>query len=86
MANAAQTEQDITVEVDRYIVWPGQALGYKIGQLKISELRARATRELGGRFDIRKFHDLVLGEGALPLESLEKRVQAWISSSRTASQ
>ncbi len=85
-ANAAKTEQDITVEVDRYIVWPGQALGYKMGQLKIRDLRAQATRQLGARFDIRKFHDLVLGEGALPLESLEKRVQAWISSSRTASQ
>jgi uncharacterized protein (DUF885 family) len=84
--NAAKTEQDITVEVDRYIVWPGQALGYKMGQLKIRDLRAQAMRELGGRFDIRKFHDLVLGEGALPLDSLEKRVQAWISSSRTSSQ
>jgi uncharacterized protein (DUF885 family) len=78
-ANAAKTEQDITVEVDRYIVWPGQALGYKMGQLKIRDLRASSSRELGTKFDLRKFHDLVLGEGAVPLDVLERRVQAWVS-------
>jgi len=85
-ANAAKTEQDITVEVDRYIVWPGQALGYKMGQLKIRDLRAQATADLGERFDVRKFHDLVLGQGAVPLDALEKRVAAWISASRAQSQ
>jgi uncharacterized protein (DUF885 family) len=76
---AAKTDQDIIVEVDRYIVWPGQALGYKIGQLKIRELRAKAEQRLGSRFDIRRFHDLLLGEGALPLDGLESRVQSWVA-------
>ena len=78
--NAAKTLQDITVEVDRYIVWPGQAVGYKIGQLKIRELRTNAERRLGSKFDIRAFHDVVLGQGALPLDVLEQRVEQWIKS------
>jgi uncharacterized protein (DUF885 family) len=75
--NTGQPEQNAVVEVDRYIVWPGQALGYKIGQLKIQELRHAAEQELGDHFDIRAFHDAVLDQGALPLDILDARVTKW---------
>ncbi len=77
--NAAKTEQDIINEIDRYISWPGQALAYKIGQLKILELRKNAAQGLGADFDIKAFHDAILGGGALPLEVLETRMNLWLA-------
>ncbi|MFL6277853.1 MAG: DUF885 domain-containing protein [Blastocatellia bacterium] len=80
--NTAKTENDIVVEVDRYIVWPGQALAYKLGELKIKELRARAARELGARFDVRKFHNAILDDGPLPLDLLDRRINDWLSAEK----
>src|SRR5208282_6818081 len=77
--NTGKTDQDIIVEVDRYIVWPGQALAYKLGQLKIRELRTAAEAQLGDKFNVRSFHDAVLENGALPLSILEQRVHQWTS-------
>ncbi len=80
--NTGKTQHDIEVEVDRYIAWPAQALGYKLGELKIKALRARAKEALGERFDLRAFHDRVLDDGALPLEVLDAHVNAWIEARR----
>ncbi|HVO57357.1 MAG TPA: DUF885 domain-containing protein [Dongiaceae bacterium] len=77
--NTGKTDQDVTVEVDRYIVWPGQALAYKTGQLKIRALRSEAEKKLGARFDVRKFHDAVLENGAIPMNVLEPRMRDWIA-------
>ena len=79
MNNAAKTETDIVNEIDRYISWPGQALAYKIGQLKMLELRRKCEGALGDDFDIKAFHDEMLGAGALPMEILETRMNRWLA-------
>ncbi|MYM74581.1 DUF885 family protein [Duganella sp. FT134W] len=83
-AHSGIEEVEVQSETDRYIVWPGQALGYKIGQLKILELRDYARKELGDRFDIRAFHDQVLGAGALPMDVLEAHIKQWVASQKQA--
>jgi uncharacterized protein (DUF885 family) len=82
--HTAMDDTNIASEVDRYIAWPGQALAYKMGQMKILELRERAKRELGVKFDIRKFHDAVLGEGPLPLDVLDQQITSWIAEQKRA--
>jgi uncharacterized protein (DUF885 family) len=77
--NCLLSERDIQKEVERYICWPGQATSYKVGELKIRELRARAEKAQGGKFDIRVFHDVILRDGALPLDVLDEQVSAWIA-------
>jgi uncharacterized protein (DUF885 family) len=82
--NSSKTRHDIEVEIDRYIAWPGQALAYKIGELKLKELRAWAQQELGDKFSIRDFHDEILGAGALPLDVLDGRVRRWVAAEKRA--
>jgi uncharacterized protein (DUF885 family) len=79
LANAALSRDEVVREVERYVTRPGQATSYKIGMMKILELREQARRELGGKFDLRAFHDVVLGEGSLPLDVLEEQVRVWIA-------
>ena len=81
-AHSSDDEPDVQAETDRYISTPGQALAYKIGQLKILDLRAHAKKELGDKFDIRAFHDEILDGGALPLDVLDARVSAWIAATK----
>jgi uncharacterized protein (DUF885 family) len=81
-AHSAVPETDVQAEVDRYIAWPAQALGYKVGQLKLLELRDKAQKALGSRFDLRAFHDQVLDSGALPLDLLEQRIDSWIATQK----
>jgi uncharacterized protein (DUF885 family) len=84
LANTALSAATIDGEIDRYITWPAQALSYKIGELKIRELRARAEAELGSSFDIRRFHDMVVGNGSLPIAVLEDMVENWIAAELAA--
>lgn len=81
-AHSSEDEPDVQAETDRYITWPGQALAYKMGELKILALRTKAKQELGDKFDIRAFHDAVLDGGALPLDVLETRIDAWITAQK----
>ncbi len=83
-ANTALSLHECTTETDRYIAWPGQALAYKIGELKIRELRCRAEEALGPRFDVREFHDRVLSGGTVTLPILEARIDAYILARKTA--
>lgn len=81
--NSGKSPLEVAVEIDRYIVWPGQALAYKIGELQIKKLRARAEQELGDDFDIRQFHNAVLDNGALPLPILERVIDRWIAEQKS---
>jgi uncharacterized protein (DUF885 family) len=83
-ANAPRSETDIVNEIDRYIAWPGQALAYKVGQLKIRALRTEAEQALGARFDLRAFHDALLDTGAVPLDIVETTMRRWIAAQRAA--
>jgi uncharacterized protein (DUF885 family) len=84
LVHTALTEDNISNEVDRYIGWPGQALAYKVGQLEIFALRRQAEAALGARFDLKAFHDVVLGRGAVTLPVLRAQVEAWIAQVRAS--
>ncbi len=83
--HSSEDEPSVQAEVDRYIAWPAQALGYKLGQLEILKLRKRAKTELGSKYDIRAFHDEILNGAALPLDVLDQRVTAWIEAQKAGS-
>jgi len=83
-ANSSKSEREIETEVARYIDWPGQALAYKVGQMRILELRSRAQNALGSRFDIRDFHEVVLCNGPVPLDVLDALVSRWIAAGQSA--
>jgi uncharacterized protein (DUF885 family) len=80
--HTAMDDENISTEVDRYIAWPAQALSYKMGQMKVLELRARAQKELGAKFDLRAFHDAVLDQGPLPLDMLDAKINEWITTQK----
>jgi len=80
--NSALAPHNITTELERYVSWPGQALGYKIGEIELRRLRTKAETALGPAFDVRDFHDAVLLEGAMPLDLLEARIDAWIAAQK----
>jgi uncharacterized protein (DUF885 family) len=84
-SNTALSLHEINTETDRYISWPGQALSYKIGELKIRELRKKAKAKLGSKFDIREFHEVILGQGTVTLSILEKRINNYIENVKNAS-
>jgi uncharacterized protein (DUF885 family) len=83
--NTTLTDANIDAEVNRYISVPGQATAYMIGKRKIEELRTRAEQQLGPKFDVRRFHDAVLGQGAVPLDALDAQINAWIASEKAGS-
>jgi uncharacterized protein (DUF885 family) len=79
LSKTGMTEDEVTREIERYVVWPGQATAYKVGQLYILRLRAMAEKELGDGFDIKEFHEMILLNGAMPLEILEESVTSWVN-------
>jgi uncharacterized protein (DUF885 family) len=82
IAKTGMTEAEVTREIERYVVWPGQATGYKVGQLAILAMRERAERELGDRFDVKAFHEVLLMNGGMPLDILDETVTEWIRETR----
>jgi uncharacterized protein (DUF885 family) len=80
--NSTMAETDVVSEVERYIAWPGQALGYKVGDLRLQDWRREAQSDLGAKFDVREFHREVLSDGAVPLDVLEAKIDRWVAARR----